>query len=400
MRVHGKLTPMKDNAVSTLFTRRDFLALPAVASLGCSGLPGRSNPSFTRESAARSAARYLWSLQADDGGWHSRTYGLLASGQSMTAFVLDALTQVPEKLYEAPSGGRRRAVRFLADHTDSEGAVGRSDPLLPDYPNYSTALTVAVLRRLGHPARDAWVSSMTDYLRGQQFTEQNGWGTVHPVYGAWGMGGDRRTPPATGHVDLSMTRHVLQALAAADTATGTESDSTPATMNGSAFRKAAVFVNRCHHFGDAALAVDGGFHFSTVIFDANKAGEGATGFESYGTATADGILSLLALGRETDYPSVRAAAEWLSTHHLPDQAPGFPKPTHHRWRAGLWYYYAAVSGAAFRRLGISPPHSTADTLAAVQRPDGSFANPENLVKEDDPLIATGLALRALVDELS
>ena len=171
-----------------------------------------------------------------------------------------------------------------------------------------------------------------------------------------------------------MTRHVLQALAAADTTTGVRSNHVRASTNRSAFRKAAVFVNRCHHFGDASAA-DGGFHFSTVIFDANKAGDGETGFESYGTATADGILSLLALGRATDHPSVRAAADWLSAHHLPDQAPGFPKPTHHRWRTGLWYYYAAASSAAFRRLGISPPRSTADALAAVQRPDGAFPKP-------------------------
>lgn len=32
---------------------------------------------------------------------------------------------------------------------------------------------------------------------------------------------------------------------------------------------------------------------------------------------------------------------------------------------------------------------------ASQRPDGSWVNPENLVKEDDPLIATAFAIRAL-----
>src|SRR5579859_1254086 len=41
------------------------------------------------------ACRYLWSQQAEDGGWHSRTYGLLRSGQSLTPFVLNALLQVP-----------------------------------------------------------------------------------------------------------------------------------------------------------------------------------------------------------------------------------------------------------------------------------------------------------------
>ena len=390
---------MTSKANRYFLTRRGFLALPAGAALGCSGLRGRSSPTPARERAPRAAARYLWSLQADDGGWHSQTYGLLASGQSMTAFVLDALAQVPEDLYEPPAAGPRRAIDFLADHTDTEGAVGRQDPLLPDYPNYATSLAVTASRRLGHNAGDDWVKSMTAYLRGQQFTEQNGWNEDHPVYGAWGMGGDRRTPPDTGHVDLSMSRHVLQALAAADTSTDVESVLLSLAGDRHAFRKAAVFVNRCHHFGSAP-ATDGGFHFSTVVFDANKAGEGETAFESYGTATADGILSLLALGRRPDDPSLRAAAEWLAAHHLPDQAPGFPKPTHHRWRRGLWYYYAAASSAAFRRLGIFPPLSTADTLAALQRPDGSFTNPENLVKEDDPLIATGLALRTLVNELS
>ena len=37
------------------------------------------------------AAEYLWSQQSEDGGWHSHTYGLLRSGQSLTPFVLDAL---------------------------------------------------------------------------------------------------------------------------------------------------------------------------------------------------------------------------------------------------------------------------------------------------------------------
>jgi hypothetical protein len=34
-------------------------------------------------------------------------------------------------------------------------------------------------------------------------------------------------------------------------------------------------------------------------------------------------------------------------------------------------------------------------LISRQRSDGSWSNPEPLVKEDDPLIATGFAMRAL-----
>jgi len=60
----------------------------------------------------------------------------------------------------------------------------------------------------------AQTGPLVAYLRQQQFTEQNGWRPQDPAYGAWGMGGVPRTPPNTGHVDLSMTRHVLEALRA------------------------------------------------------------------------------------------------------------------------------------------------------------------------------------------
>ena len=43
----------------------------------------------------RRAVDYLWAQQAEDGGFHSATYGLLRSGQSLTPFVLNALLSVP-----------------------------------------------------------------------------------------------------------------------------------------------------------------------------------------------------------------------------------------------------------------------------------------------------------------
>jgi hypothetical protein len=41
----------------------------------------------------------------------------------------------------------------------------------------------------------------------------------------------------------------------------------------------------------------------------------------------------------------------------------------------------------------------AANLRATQRHDGSWRNPENLVKEDDPLIATPFAITALVTDI-
>ena len=365
------------NTISHQTTRRSFLSLGLVVGAGCSGLPGRPLRHFSRgretERALRRGAEYLWSRQARDGGWHSTTYGLLRSGQSLTGFVLSSLLEIPRQVYSPRPARIEKALEFLRHHLDDEGAVGRSDPLLADYPNYATSLALTAWARLAPPDSAQVISAMSKYLLGQQLTEQNGWKPDHPAYGAWGMGGGRRTPPEPGHVDISMTRHVLQALAAAGVPSGDSS-----------FRKARVYARRCHNYGSGAGGLlDGGFYFSTVVLDANKAGELDGGFPSYGSATADGILSLLALGIRPSDPRVVAARRWLEANHLPDGAAGFKQDIHECWTRGLRFYYAAAASEALHRLGAGRTGALDEALAAEQREDGSWSNPENLVKEDD-----------------
>lgn len=336
--------------------------------------------------ALRRAATYLWSRQEADGGWHSHTYGLLRSGQSLTPFVLEALLEVPEAVYAQPRPNVDRAIAFMRACTQATGALGTADRDIPDYPNYSTALAVTALCRARRSGWESQIAPMVAYLRLQQFTEQNGWRPEDPAYGAWGMGGERRTPPNTGHVDLSMTRYVLDALRAAGVA---DSDL--------AFANARVFVERCqnfdvHHTDDA----DGGFFFSTTEADTNKAGRDGKHFRSYGTTTADGILALLATGHAVTDPRVLAARRWLSSRHCNMDVPGFVGEAYQRWPSGLAFYYAAGSARAFRALQANAGDGVIQGLHRTQRRDGSWANHENLVKEDDPLIATAFAVRALV----
>src|SRR5690242_18216215 len=111
----------------------------------------------TEQPAPARAAAYLWSRQAEDGGWHSQTYGLLRSGQSLTPFVLAALLEVPGDLYPLPAAKVDRAIAFISSRTKSNGALGLADESgIPDYPNYATALAVSALinaRRPGWEAR-------------------------------------------------------------------------------------------------------------------------------------------------------------------------------------------------------------------------------------------------------
>ena len=303
--------------------------------------------------AIAKAAKILWSKQGPDGGWHSETYGLLKSGQSLTPFVLLALLDAPD----APKDAVDRAFRFIRAGTNAQGEVGRSDPSLEDYPNFATSLALRALRREGQP-----VDSLASALRAQQFGEQNGWRRDDPAYGGWGMGGPVRRPPNPGHVDLCMTRHVLQAI-------------------GDPSGRAKKYLERCRNG-------DGGYMFSPVVLDANKAGVG----KSYGTATADAILALRALEEP-----VATALEWLTRHHRVDGVPGFEEGS--KWRDGMLYYYLAASAQAFKAANAGPAgwqREMVRSLIARQRDDGSFKSASFLMKEDDPLIATTLALLALI----
>ena len=88
-----------------------------------------------------------------------------------------------------------------------------------------------------------------------------------------------------------MTRYVLEGLAAAGV-----------RRPDPALERAQVYLERCQN-------PDGGFFFSTVNTDTNKAGENGGRYLSYGTTTADGILALRAAGAGDDDPRVMSRPE-------------------------------------------------------------------------------------------
>lgn len=347
-------------------TRRQLFALAAPAAFsGCSTGLARLDSDSVRRRTLERGVEFLRGCQSSDGAWRSSTYGLLSSGDSLTAFIAYALAE-----HDSSDPAIRSALDYLLGRISTDGGLGMVDRGLPDYPNYTTAFCLRVLLLVRPLGWRAAADRLIEHLLSRQFREADGWTFETPPHGAWGMGGAVRTPPEAGHVDLSMTRHVLEALAHA----GLRSDDSP-------FRRARVYVDRCRN-------ADGGFHFSTVVDEANKAGRRDRRWLSYGTATADGIRAARMLGLAD-----ASAVAWLRKHHQPNNVSGFDDHPDERWKDGLWFYYVA-SAAPF--LSRDQQTMLAATLASRQLPDGSWRNPEPLVKEDDPLIATTLAVRALL----
>jgi prenyltransferase beta subunit len=346
--------------------RRTFL-LNALAVAGASAFV---NACYRHRGSSplKDAARYLWSRQADDGGFHSTNYGLLRSGQSLTPLVLVALLGMPESESSPPRGAVERALSFIQANTNADGALGLMDDTAPDYPNYATALAVCAMVKTRNSGYEKVIAPMVAQLRAQQFSEASGWTSAQAPYGGWGMGGSIHRPPEAGHVDLSMTRYVLEALQLS----GVQPFDPVMT-------RALVYLVRSQN-------PDGGFYFSPVNPEINKAGESGGRFASYGTATADGVLALRAAGVRNEDPRVSKAINWLRDHHQPDRAPGFDEGTGEPWGLGLRFYYAHAISRVLPNVSVELPPQSAD---------GSFRNSVNLVKEDDPLIATAFALYAM-----
>ena len=371
--------------------------------------PGSPPAARERSSPAtevlRRACRFLWDEQGEDGAWHSETYSFLRSGQALTPFVLEALLGVGEEPWARRRDGVRRALGFIRRHVSREGIVGDSDPDLLEYPGYATALALLCLVEAGEPGDAGLVERLRRGLVSRQYRRESGFDRQAPVHGGWGFGAPRGSRP--GHVDISYTRHVLEALRAAG------------GVDATVFARAERFLEFLQrHPADlrpqpsslepgvlrrTPAPYDGGFYFSPVVLAANKGGladdpEGTPYFRSYATATCDGVLALLAAGVPGEDERLARARAWLAAHPTLERPEGIPRDTPERWAEAVHTYHLAVRAAAYQALHWPGDwrRRIAVHLAARQQADGSFVNRRgHLMKEDDPILCTVLAVNAL-----
>jgi squalene-hopene/tetraprenyl-beta-curcumene cyclase len=342
--------------------------------------------------------------------WTSQVYPPFRQGDALTPLALEALLALPQR---APHQATiDRGLEYLAGlaPADPEGDAAWSSL---SYPSYVAAGAVAVLSapRLDESrraARNRWLA----FLRRQQLNETWGWQPHDPQFGGWSYAlapprKPREGQPASplAEPNLSATLFALRALHTA----GYSADD-PAVRNG------LTFVDSLQNFAaddsvrDSRFD-DGGFYFIHGDPVRNKAGilgqdqAGRTRYGSYGSTTADGLLAMLYAGQRSDSPRLTAAAQWLSRNFAADEHPGNYRPDRRSEQPAVYYYYARATAEAFQLLSAMPQswaqppshwsEKLADALIARQRSDGSWRNDAVSVREDDPLVATPLAMIAL-----
>lgn len=367
---------------------------------------------LVRKSPAESLEKgiaYLLKQQSEDGAWRSDVYATFKDGTALTPLAIVALQDahdagVPKAVVKGAIG---KGLVWLAKLSKPDGTIDPGPDGL-DYPIYTATLAIkAFSHETGKEhlqRRDGWVK----YLKERQLTEKLGWKPEEKQFGGWGY--CRVIPkkpepnviaPPLIESNLSATLFALDALRTAG-----ESD-------GEIYKSAAVFVRRCQnylplHIGIEIDPLDGGFHFIYDDPTRNKAGmfpqseeNSKARFYSYGSTTADGVRSLALCRQPEDNLRGWAAGGWIQSNFRADTHPGTYVKAHEPNREAVYYYYAASVSRAFRELKLTLPDGRdwaaelGAELAKRQREDGSWANSVELVRENDPIVATCNALSAL-----
>jgi len=344
----------------------------------------------------------LWKLQDSDGGWHSRTYGHLKPGVATTALVLETLATIDPG---HAAGDFERAEKFLVAWQGKDGGLGSGGDWL-EYPTYSTALGILAFVKLKPNGWEKTIEPWVKYLTSAQHTERNGCAAGDAAYGGWGPEGAYVNGRGRGS-NISATRFALDALTQAN------------ALDMLTRFKALTFVRSCQ-------AGDGGFFFSPVTAELNKAGGAEGRFNAYGSATIDGVNALILCGISGTTPAIsisggatgekamqlfvqtpealERAYAWLDGHMRIERCPGFNEKDTETWGKGMVLYYRQGLLTALLDRAASSPSKPAEIAAiekiavatlAFGRRDGIWQSLTVLMKEDDPLIGTPLALKTL-----
>lgn len=367
-------------------TRREFLR--CAASLGGLLLVGPPR----HATALCAALDFIAGRQSPDGAWRAASYAAFRDGDALTPVVLWALragrVSISDEVFA-------RGLRWLERLTDTQSRRGEPWAELR-YPLFTASYAAQVLAAAGDRLRAARWADLLERLR---TSPALGWLVADPGCGAWS---DAPVPPRYAAPvpdmlapNISATALAVQAMAAAGRGAGT--------------LVARPFVESCQNFGThpADEFDDGGFFFAADDPTRNKAGSagrdagGRRRFHSYGSATCDGLLALRACGVRPDHPRMRAAVDWVRRASAGVKHAGSWSPGRVAARESLVFYHAQALATVLADLARTEPWAAAqrqrlgDGIVALQTPDGSWQGAAPDSCEDEPMLATVFAVRAL-----
>lgn len=333
--------------------------------------------------AIRRGLAFLKSRQEKDGNF---VMGRFSPKPAFTALVIDAFINSPEKykIDEHPFLIKATEALVAAQHKD--GSIHSDIPVM-SFSNYTTALAVVALKETGDPRFAPIIAKARTHLKG----------TIHESTGANDVtaGGFGYQPGS--RPDLNNTTTVLEAL-----------DGIP--KDDPIYAQVRKFISNTQNRSESnkqkwAANNDGGFIYRPGESPAGTFKDRATNetrYASYGVMTSAGLISLLYAHVEKTDPRVKAAFDWLAKNYSVVFHAGMPKD---KADVGLYYYYRVLSKALYlysEPFIVTPDgvkHEWAKDLSrqllSLQKKDGSWVNKNKTYLEDDAVLVTAYATRAL-----
>lgn len=329
----------------------------------------------------------LMKLQSEDGAWHSQHYGSMKQGAALTTLVLYSVSHLPPEVREPYQNQIAAAFEFLKPGLQESGFVVNPEGS-EDYPVYCTAMLLVASEKLQLQVTDATKNRMVDYLIQSQITETRGFESDHVEYGGWDVLGPNTRAGKTSGTNVSVTCYVVEALEGFKKRSDVQSS----------LQLAENWMNRI-----VEKSTDGGFFFTLKLDSMNNKASWADDEllepKSYGTATCDGLRILHHCGVDHADDRFGAAVNWLAQQDEVKSVPGFgEEPNFQAWQLSLRFYYFSSLAKSLRWLpGESKEKVRAgllDELSQLQQEDGLWQNEFDLMRENDPIIASSLAILA------
>jgi hypothetical protein len=353
-------------------------------------------------------AAVLAGRQQADGGWLRKGLSVDEHGSdaAVSGLCLRALAGMSALKGKYKDHYAKGAAFLLSKKVPSGKIVG--DPGRQHYSTYATALTLQALALIDMKAHAAGIAELRACLIEEQLDDGEKISEYDFVrHGGWNIF-DVNTKATMG-TDLSVTSHALEALHLSG---GIDPKS-------KTVQQARVWLDRTQNMpGDEGIPahfLDGGF--STNPRE-SKAGRqtlegGAIVFRPYGSSTSDGLRTLFRVGYGKEDERVQMAVSWIATFFHTGKNPNFPTnvqsgpggagSTNDR---GIYYYYLNSLSDALSQFGerfltradgteIDWAEQIVRRLVAIQQLDGAWRGDGSAMNEDDPNLATSMAILAL-----
>ncbi len=394
--------------MKTIFTIKCALAALALcfagatvrsdAAEGSPEVPAKAVTTADLQAAIGRAKDFLLVNQNSNGWWST------SDQPAVTGLVLTALNLDPAEFSPNRSSELNRAYDFILSSAKPDGSIQRSGMA-----NYNTALCLIALVSAKDDSFTPVIMNARRYLASSQI-DMGGKGTNDtPFDGGIGYGSKYQ------HSDMNNTLMAVEAMRLSE-GVGLKhvpvlKDQTLLAAPGPDidWKAVAQFVQNCQNL-PAVNSADwvssdpkdrGGFVYYPGRSNAGGVTNAATGrvaLRSYGSMSYGGLLSYIYARVDRNDPRVIAVLDWLRDNYTISENPGMNQQGYYYYLHLMTKALTAAGVDRFKMAGgqkVDWRNEVARQLLKLQKPNGSWSNPEPRYWESDPVLVTTYAMMSL-----